>query len=375
MPWSDQGGGDGGWKGGGQGPWGQGPSGGGPKPPDLEDLLRQGQERLKRFSPGGGSFGSKGIVLGLLILVLLWLATGIYRVNTDEQGVVTRFGAFKKLTAMGLNYHLPYPFEAVTILKVTRVNRVSVGVRSSGEFAGPRVAERDVPEESLILTGDENIVDLDFTVLWQIKDASAFLFNVYDPTMTVKMVAESSMREIVGRNDIQPILSEKKADIEVAVKALIQKTLDEYGAGILITNLQLQKVDPPAQVVEAYRDVQAAEADKQAAINQAQEYANKVVPEARGNAARIRQASEGYKARVVAEAVGQSSRYEAIFKQYKKAPEVTRKRMFLETMESVFGNMNKVLIDEKAGGGSGVVPYLPLGELTKGGKTAAGRTQ
>ncbi len=374
MPWSDQGGG-GGWKGGGQGPWGQGPSGNGPKPPDLEDLLRQGQERLKRFTPGGGSFGGKGIVLGLLVLVLIWMATGIYRVNTDEQGVVTRFGAFIKLTQPGLNYHLPAPIESATTLKVTRVNRVSVGVRGSGEFGGRRGAERDVPEESLILTGDENIVDLDFTVFWIIKDAGNYLFNVYDPTLTVKMVAESAMREIVGRNDIQPILSEKKQDIEVAVKALIQKTLDEYGAGILITNVQLQKVDPPSQVVESFRDVQAAEADQERATNEAQEYANKIVPEARGNAARILQSSEAYKARVVAEAVGQTSRYEAIFTEYKKAPEVTRKRMFLETMESVFGNMKKVVIDDKASGGSGVVPYLPLGELTKGGKPSSGRAQ
>lgn len=375
MPWSDQGGG-GGWKGGGQGPWGQGPTGGGPKPPDLEDLLRQGQERLKRFSPGGGSYGGKGIVLLLLVFVLIWLATGIYRVNTDEQGVETRFGAFSQLTQPGLNFHLPYPFESATTLKVTRVNRVSVGVRGPAEFGGRRGgAERDVPEESLILTGDENIVDLDFTVFWIIKDASNFLFNVYDPPMTVKMVAESAMREIVGRNDIQPILSEKKQDIEVAVKALIQKTMDEYGAGILITNVQLQKVDPPAQVVEAFRDVQAAAADQERAINLAQEYANKVVPEARGNAARIQQASEAYKARVVAEAVGQTSRYEAILKEYKKAPEVTRKRMFLETLEGVFANMKKVVIDDKASGGSGVVPYLPLGDLTKGGKPASGRAQ
>lgn len=370
MPWSDQGGGGGG----GQGPWGQGPTGSGPKPPDLEDLLRQGQERLKRFSLGGGSFGGKGIVLGLLVLVLIWAFSGVYRVNTDEQGVVTRFGAFHKLTQSGLNIHLPYPIESATVLKVTRVNRVSVGVRSADEF-GRRGAERDVPEESLILTGDENIVDLDFTVFWIIKEADKFLFNVYDPRMTVKMVAESSMREIVGRSPIQPILSKNKQDIEVAVKKLIQQTLDVYGAGIEITNLQLQKTDPPLQVIESYRDVQAAAADQERAVNEAEEYANKVVPESRGMAARILQASEAYKARVVAEAVGQASRYEAIFTEYKKAPEVTRKRMFLETMESVFGNMKKVIIDDKASGGSGVVPYLPLGELTKGNRPASGRAQ
>jgi membrane protease subunit HflK len=209
-------------------------------------------------------------------------------------------------------------------------------------------------------------------VFWVIKDAGKYLFNVYDPVSTVKAVAESAMREIVGQNKIQPILSEKKQEIEDKVKTLIQKTLDGYDAGILVSNVQLQKTDPPTQVIEAFRDVQAAEADQERAINEATEYANKVVPVARGQASRIMQGAEAYKARVVAEAVGQASRYKAIYKEYAKAPDVTRKRMFLETLEKVLGDMKKVIIDEKAGGASGVVPYLPLNELTSKSKSSGG---
>ncbi len=378
MPWGDQGGsgggGGGGWKGGGgQGPWGQGPSGKGPQPPDLEDLLRQGQEKFKKFAPGG-SLGGKGIGLVVIVALVIWGFTGFYRVNTDEQGVELMFGKFTKLTQPGLNYHLPWPIAEALTPKVTRVNRTDIGMRASGDFrrgAQPSI-ERDVPEESLMLTGDENIVDLDFSVFWVIKDAGKYLFNIYDPISTVKAVAESAMREIVGQNKIQPILSEKKQEIEDKVKTLVQKTLDGYDAGILISNVQLQKTDPPAQVIEAFRDVQAAEADQERAINEATEYANKVVPVARGKASRIMQDAEAYKARVVAEAVGQASRYKAIYKEYAKAPEVTRKRMFLETLEKVFADMKKVVIDEKAGGASGVVPYLPLNELTSRAKPSGG---
>ncbi len=380
MPWGDQGGngGGGGWKGGGgQGPWGQGPSGKGPQPPDLEDLLRQGQEKFKKMAPGG-SLGGKSVILIVVVALVIWGFTGFYRVNTDEQGVELVFGKFSELTQPGLNYHLPYPIAEALTPKVTRVNRTDIGMRASGDDfrrTGRRGTERDVPEESLMLTGDENIVDLDFSVFWVIKDAGKYLFNVYDPVSTVKAVAESAMREIVGQNKIQPILSEKKQEIEDKVKALIQKTLDNYDAGILVSNVQLQKTDPPAQVIEAFRDVQAAEADQERAINEATEYANKVVPVARGQASRIMQGAEAYKARVVAEAVGQASRYKAIYKEYAKAPDVTRKRMFLETLEKVLGDMKKVIIDEKAGGASGVVPYLPLNELTSKSSKSSGGTQ
>lgn len=365
MPWNNQGGG--------QGPWGQGPSGGGGKPPDLEELLRQGKDKLSKVAPGG-SLGGKGILLGLIVLLLIWGFSGLYRVQQDEQGVVLRFGKFIKTTQPGLNYHWPYPIENVIRPKVTKSHQVNIGMRSGGdEFrrSGRRGAVRDVPEESLMLTGDENIVDLDFSVFWIIKDAGHYLFNIQNPIGTVKSVAESAMREIVGNSEIQPILSRNKAKTENAVKVLIQKTLDHYGAGIEITNVQLQKVDPPSQVIDSFRDVQAAKADQERARNEAEAYANKVVPEARGEAARILQEADAYKQKVIAESEGQSARFVSIYNEYKKAPEVTRKRMFLETLEEVLGQMNKVVIDTPGGGQSGVVPYLPLNELMKSGAGAA----
>jgi membrane protease subunit HflK len=221
-----------------------------------------------------------------------------------------------------------------------------------------------VPEESLMLTGDENIVDVDFSVLWRVKPTGVgeYLFNIQNPEGTVKAVAESAMREVVGRSEIQPILTGARQTTETAVQDLMQKTLDNYGAGILVQQVQLQKVDPPAQVIDAFRDVQAARADLERAVNEAQTYTNRVVPEARGRVAQITQAAEGYRQQTVAEATGQTSRFLQIYEQYKKAPDVTRERMYLETMERVLGGADKIIIDSGAGG-SGVVPYLPLNEL------------
>ncbi len=370
MPWNNQSGGSGGsgggngggWKSGGRGPWGGGGQGGqGPTPPDLEEIIKRGQDRLKGVLPGG-SIGGKGIIILAAILVLVWLGSGFYRVRTDEQGVVLRFGEFVKTTAPGLNYHLPYPIETALTPSVTNVNRIDVGIRRSetrGSSAG-----RDVPEESLMLTGDENIVDVDFTVFWVIKDAGDFLFNIQNPEGTVKAVAESAMREVVGHSDIQPILTQARQITETQVQELMQTTLDSYGAGIQITQLSLQKVDPPSQVVDSFRDVQAAKADQERARNEAQAYANQVVPEARGAAARVVQEAEAYRERSVAEARGQADRFIKIYDEYAKAPEVTRQRMFLETMERVFGGMDKIIIDDSAGG-QGVVPYLPLNELNR----------
>jgi modulator of FtsH protease HflK len=225
---------------------------------------------------------------------------------------------------------------------------------------------RDVPEESLMLTGDENIVDVDFSVLWKVKPTGVgeFLFNIQNPEGTVKAVAESAMREVIGRSEIQPILTGARQTIETAVQDLMQKTLDHYGAGIVVQQVQLQKVDPPAQVIDAFRDVQAARADLERAVNEAQTYANRVVPEARGRVAQITQAAEAYKSQTVAEATGQTSRFLNIYEQYKKAPAVTRERMYLETMERVLGGTDKIILDSNSGG-TGVVPYLPLGELTR----------
>lgn len=364
MPWNDQ---NGGWKGSGRGPWGQGPTGGGPGGgPDLEDILRRGQDSLRQILPGG-SMGGRGFLIGALVVVALWLASGLYLVEPDEQGVVLRFGKFVELTQPGLNYHLPYPIEVAETPKVTRINRVDVGMRGSlGEASVGRGATvRDVPEESLMLTGDENIVDVDFTVLWRIKNAADFLFNIEAQEATVKAVAESSMREIVGHSELSPILSQGRARTEADVQELIQQTLDAYGAGIEITQVQSQKVDPPAAVIDSFRDVQAAKADQERLQNEAEAYANRAIPEARGNAAQITEAAEGYRNAVIADARGQASRFNAIYKEYRLAPEVTRQRMFLETMERVFGSTDKVIIDQNIGG-SGVVPYLPLNELTRG---------
>lgn len=366
MPWSNQSGG-GGWQGGGnnRGPWGQrGPSGSGPNPPDLEEIIKQGQDKLKRFMPGG-SIGGTGLVLVGIVVLGIWLLSGFYRVLPDEQGVVLRFGEFTKLTQPGLNYHLPYPVETALTPKVTRVNRIDVGLRSNEGPSRRSSATSDVPEESLMLTGDENIVDVDFSVFWVINDAAKFLFNIQNPQGTVKAVAESSMREIIGRSDIQPILTQARQKTEADVQELMQKALDDYGSGIQVTQVQLQKVDPPAQVIDAFRDVQAARADQERLQNEAQAYANKVIPEARGDAERILQAAEAFKQQQIAEAQGQAARFLSVYNEYRQAPEVTRERLFLETIERVFRDKNKIIIDKDAGGSQGVVPYLPLNEFTK----------
>ena len=363
MAWKNQGGPWGGGSGGGgpRGPWGSGPQSGGPTPPDLEDLIRRSQDRLKSYLPGG--LGGRGGVLIIIALIVVWMLSGFYRVNTDEQGVVLRFGKFVYQTQPGLNYHWPYPIETALTPKVTRVNRTDIGLRL---LEDPRrgTSMRDIPEESLMLTGDENIVDVDVSVFWVIKNAAEYLFNVQQPEGTIKAVAESAIREEIGRNQIQAILTGARQAIETQVQELIQRTLDEYQAGVQITQVQLQKVDPPAQVIDAFRDVQAARADAERLQNEAQAYANRVVPEARGDAARVIQAAEGYRERVVFEARGQADRFVKIYDEYAKAPEVTRRRMYLETMERVFNGMDKVIVDPNTSkNGTGVVPYLPLGEL------------
>jgi len=363
MPWSNQGGGGGGpWGSGGKGPWGSGPqSSGGSTPPDLEEMLRRGQDKLRRVLPGG-NLGGKGFALLGLAAVALWGFSGFFRVEPDELGVVLRFGQEVREVQPGLNYHLPYPIESVLTPKALRVNKIDIGMRQVED--GRRSATREVPEESLMLTGDENIVDVNFSVLWKVKPTGVgdYLFNIQNPEGTVKAVAESAMREVVGRSEIQPILTGARQTVENAVQELMQKTLDHYGAGILVQQVQLQKVDPPAQVIDAFRDVQAARADLERLQNEAQTYANRVVPEARGKVAQITQAAEAYKSQTVAEATGQTSRFLKIYEQYKKAPDVTRERMYLETMERVLGGSNKIIVDTGKNS-QGVVPYLPLNEL------------
>jgi membrane protease subunit HflK len=372
MPWTNQGGGGGGpWgSGGGRGPWGSGPQPSGPKPPDLEEMLRRGQDRLKRVLPGG-NLGGKGFALLALAAIALWGASGFFRVEPDELGVVLRFGKEVREVQPGLNYHLPYPIETALTPKALRVNKIDIGMREISAGRGS-TSEREVPEESLMLTGDENIVDVNFSVFWKVKPTGVgqYLFNIQHPAGTVKAVAESAMREVIGRSDIQPILTGARQVTETAVQDLMQKTLDDYRAGIDITQVQLQKVDPPKQVIDAFRDVQAARIDLDRSVNEAQTYANRVIPQARGNVAKIIQAAEAYRSQTVAEATGQSARFNKIYEQYKKAPDVTRERMYLETMERVLGDTSKIIVDSKDGA-QGVVPYLPLNELAKPSNKAA----
>jgi membrane protease subunit HflK len=324
--------------------------------------------------------GGKGLVLLVVAAIALWGASGFFRVDPDELGVVLRFGKEVRQVQPGLHYHAPWPIETALTPKALRVNKIDIGMRQINTGTTNPVM-REVPQESLMLTGDENIVDVNFSVFWKIKPTGVgdYLFNIQHPAGTVKAVAESAMREVVGRSDIGPLLTGARQVTETAVQKLMQKTLDNYGAGIDITQVQLQKVDPPKQVIDAFRDVQAARIDLDRSVNEAQTYANRVVPEARGKVAQIVQAAEAYKQQTVAEATGDTSRFLNIYEQYKKAPGVTRQRMYLETMESILGSSNKVIMDT-GGKGPGVVPYLPLKELSgsntpspsKGGSPSSG---
>ena len=379
MPWSNQGGGPWGSGGGGsKGPWGSGPQSSGPTPPDLEELLRRGQDKLKTVLPGG-NLGGRGILLIVLAAAVVWGFSGFFKVEPDELGVVLRFGKYTRDATPGLNYHLPYPVETVLTPKVTTVQPIHIGMRLLEDPRRGSPQMRDVPEESLMLTGDENIVDVDFTVFWQVKVGGAgdFLFNIQNPQGTVKAVAESAMREAVGRSEIQPILTSAKQAIETSVTELMQKTLDNYQSGIQITQVQMQKVDPPSQVIDAFREVQAARIGAESAQNEAQAYANRVLPDARGRSEQIKQAAEAYREQTVAEAKGQASRFSQVLEQYKNAPDITRQRIYLETMESVFGGTDQIILDSapSAGGtGGSVVPILPLNEMLRR-TPAAGGTQ
>lgn len=369
MPWNTQNSGGGGWKSGGGGPWGQGPGGPGPQP-DLEEILKRGQDRMKQVMHGGGMPGPLLLLIAVVAAAVVGFFAFTFTVKPDELGVVLRFGQFNRQEGPGLHFRLPYPLEEVLLPKVTRENSIEIGMRSVSNVRG--IAKRDVPEESLMLTGDENIVDVDFVVFWRIKaeevdpktgqtGAEQYLFNLQNPDITVKEVAEAAMREVVGKSDIQPILTGARQKTEQDVQALMQRTLDGYGAGIRVTRVQLQKVDPPAKVIDAFRDVQAARADNERIQNEAFGYANKVVPEARGEAERILQAAEGYKQQAIQEALGQAARFEKVYEEYRKAPDVTRRRLYLETMERIFRGTDKIILD--SGSAQGVVPYLPLDQL------------
>ena len=374
MIWQSQGGGP--WGSGprGGGPWGggprndgggQGPRGRSPYPPDFEEWLRRGQDRVRRILFGGFGTGT-GVAIVLIAIVVIWLASGFYRVLPDEVGIVLRFGAYNRTTQPGLNYHLPVPIETALTPSVTRVNRTEIGYRTAEATNGRGVVSRQLPEEALMLTGDENIVDINFAVFWVIKDAKSYLFNIRDPQMTVKSAAESAMREVIGETPIASALAEGRGKIETETQKLLQHLLNYYGAGIEITEVQLQRVDPPDPVIDAFRDVQRALADRARLRNEAEAYANNILPRARGDAVRITQGAEAYRQQAIARAQGDAGRFDEVYRAYKAAQDVTQKRLYLETMEDVLKNTHKVIID-KAAQGSGVLPYLPLPALgTKG---------
>ncbi|KQP55122.1 HflK protein [Methylobacterium sp. Leaf399] len=389
MPWSNQSGGGGGNGGGpwgrggggnGGGPWGGGGGGGGGKtPPDLEDLLRRGQDRLRGVMPGGSMGGGRGVLVAAGLAVVAWLATGIYKVEPQQVGIETIFGRYTTTTGDGLHYNFPYPIGGVEKPNVGQINTVAIGYRA-GVSAQSR--GRDVPEESLMLTGDENIVDLDFEVQWRVNalKASDYVFNLANPEGTIKALAESSMREVIGRRNIQPILTNEQSSVAQEVKEMTQKALDEYGAGVSIVVVQLVSVNPPPEVRPSFIDVNAAQQDAERVQNEARTYASSVVPQARGRASQIVQAAEAYKTQATAEATGQAARFQQVYESYKTAPVISRERIFLETMERVLGSVNKVIIDQGGAGvaggaaAAGVLPVLPLTEFGRQspGSTAGG---
>jgi membrane protease subunit HflK len=364
MPWTNQGGGNGSGPTGPRGPWSRGPGGGdgggNATPPGFEDFLRQGMDRLRGFMPSGG-FTARSLAVIAAAIVMLWLMSGIYFVSPDEQGVVLRFGAVSTLTDPGMRYHLPWPIEVAYTPKVKNENKINIGYQSADQAEDAQQAG-DVTEESHMLTGDENIVDVNFTVYWKIKDAAEFLFNVPNQEATIKAVAESAMREVVGESQIERIQTLDREQMQIRVRELMQKAVDLYSMGVTVTRVRMQKADPPADVIAAYRDVQAARADQDRKRNEAEAYANTIIPQARGEAAHIVQDAEAYRLQVIAEASGQAKRFLSVFAEYRKAPEVTRKRIYLENLSQILGPMNKVIVDDSV---KGVVPYFQLPSMQK----------
>lgn len=351
------------------GPWGSPPPtppGGGSRGPgpDLDDLIRQAQDAVRRIIPsgGGGAAGGKGLAILALIVLALWAGSGFYRVQPDEEGVVLRFGAFDRTAAPGLNYHIPWPVESVETPRVTTENLVFIGFRSGDAASVRGPVGRDVVEESLMLTGDENIIDIDFVVRWRIRDAGDFLFNTRNPENTIKSAAESMMREVIGRTPIQPALTEARGQIEDQVRAGTQAIMDQYKAGVAITQVQLQKVDPPAAVIEAFRDVQRAAADRERQRNEAEAYRNDIIPRARGEAERMIQEAQGFRDSQEARAKGEAARFISVLGAYSASSDVTRRRLYIETMEEILRRNPKVIVDDRL---QGLVPFLNLGEQAR----------
>ena len=367
MPWNNQSGGP--WQGGGnngdgQGPWGQGPRGpqgprGGGAPPDLEEILRQGQDRLKQVLPGGG--GSSPLMIGIVAIVALafWIYQCVYTIQPDEMGTELLFGKPKQeISGPGIHFHW-WPLETFEIANV-RENQINIGsVGRGGQTSG------------LMLSGDQNIVDLAFSVLYQVVDPGAYLFNTKDPDDMVRQVAESAMREVVGQRPAQAVFRDDRAGVALQVRSITQATLDDYKTGLRVNSINIEDVAPPGPVADAFDEVQRAEQDEDRFIEEANRYANKILGAARGEGAQIREDAAAYKNRVVEESKGEAKRFISVYDEYRKAPEVTRKRLFLETMEGVLRDSNKVIMEQ--GSGQGVLPYLPLPEIGK--KRSEGASQ
>ena len=347
------------WGSGGNNPWGGGSS----NNADFENSIKKAKEKFSKFKIGG----PRNISIVVLVALLLWLVTGFYRVEPDEQGIELLFGKWNKTTTpAGLHYFFPSPIGQTITPKVEVIRKINVGFRTASDlgFSSNTNAERKVIEESLMLSGDQNIADVGFTVLYKIKDAGKFLFELRNPETTVKDMSESVMREIVGQRDLQFLLTEGRQEVEQDVRNLLQDILDSYESGILIQSIQLQSIDPPDQVIASFDEVQRAKQDKERLVNEANSYLNKIVPNARGDAAKLIEEARAYKEQVVKQAEGVAQNFIDVYNSYKEAPNVTKRRIYLETLRVVLEGENKIILDDN-GTGQGVVPYLPLNELNK----------
>ncbi|MDD9901334.1 MAG: FtsH protease activity modulator HflK [Alphaproteobacteria bacterium] len=338
---------------------------------DLEAVLREAQNRFRSFGGGGnggglGKDGKSGLGLLFIGLLLLWMASGVYRIQPSEHGVILTFGKYETTrTQAGLGYHLPWPLQALYKVDVARDRRIMIGFSDVGYSRNNLNQTEGIPSESLMVTGDENIINIHFVVLWHINDAKNYLFAIREPENTIKKVAESAMREIIGRSEIQKALTEARADIEVRTRALMQEILDEYESGILVDSVQLQNVNPPDPVVDAFDDVQRAKADKERLKNEAETYANDVIPKARGESQKMLQAAEAYKQSVINKAEGDAQRFESVYAAYRQAKDVTEKRIYIETIEDILRKSNKIIVGE---GGAPVLPYMSLDKLKQAAK-------
>ncbi len=387
MPWEENGGNKG------RNPWGAPPSGGsggkdrgpwggqggkpgsgrGPDQPDFDDLLSRLQTGMKDFVPGDFG-GGKAILAGAGALILLWMASGLYIINPGEHAVIQRFGAWTRtVDSEGLKYHLPAPIERVSKFNVNEIRTLNIGFTGPVGRGAGNVAARDIPEESLMLTSDFNIVDLDFVVQWNISSAEDYLFNIENPENTLRKAAQSAIREVVGQTRMFQIITTERGAVADQARAIMQKILDDYKAGINITQVLINSAEVHPDVQDAFQDVQSAKQDAEDVQNRAQAYREDIVPKARGAASRIVQEAQGYKESIIARASGDADRFNSVLSAYQSGQDVTKERIYIETMESVLKNAQKIILDDN--GGKGVVPYLPLNEITRTAPAAGSKEQ